>query len=542
MPAGRVRRARPAAACWPTCAAGASAWSASTRQKASPFAQSLLFNWIAAYMYEGDAPAGRAAGGRAGARPRPAARAARRRGAARADRSRGARRPRARAAVPRRAAAGPARPTSCTTCCAGWATSALAELDLRATERPSAGRGVAADARGRAAGHRRAGRPARSASPPPRTPPATATRSACALPLGLPARLHRPGRAPARAARRPATPAPTGRSSPTRLARRLGTAVERVHRRPAGPGDRGPAGAGRVPARRRRARVVRRRGAAPAAAALARRAAQGGRAGRARPRCARFLPAWQGIGVAGRRGLDGARRGRRRAAGRAPSRRRTLDARRARARGSGGYRPADLDELCTSGEVVWVGAGGARRAATAGCGCTSATRSRLLADRARRRRRARRPPCTTRSAPTWPARGACFWSRAARRRRRRHRRPSCWPPCGTWCGRARSPTTRWRRCGPTVGGAAAPAASGRRGHGRGGRGPGRGPDGSLGIGPPAGAGRWSLVAPLLEPAAVADRGGARPGLAAARAPRRADPRGGAGRGVRGWVRRRCTAC
>src|SRR6476469_8627521 len=24
--------------------------------KASPFAQSLLFNWIAAYMYEGDAP------------------------------------------------------------------------------------------------------------------------------------------------------------------------------------------------------------------------------------------------------------------------------------------------------------------------------------------------------------------------------------------------------------------------------------------------------------------------------------------------------
>jgi ATP-dependent Lhr-like helicase len=25
-------------------------------QKASPFAQSLTFNWIAAYMYEGDAP------------------------------------------------------------------------------------------------------------------------------------------------------------------------------------------------------------------------------------------------------------------------------------------------------------------------------------------------------------------------------------------------------------------------------------------------------------------------------------------------------
>ncbi len=51
--------------------------------------------------------AGRAAGGGAGARPRPAARPARRRGAARADRSRGARRPRARAAAPRRPPAGP---------------------------------------------------------------------------------------------------------------------------------------------------------------------------------------------------------------------------------------------------------------------------------------------------------------------------------------------------------------------------------------------------------------------------------------------------
>ena len=33
-----------------------SAWSPSTPHQASPFAQSLLFGWIAVYMYEGDAP------------------------------------------------------------------------------------------------------------------------------------------------------------------------------------------------------------------------------------------------------------------------------------------------------------------------------------------------------------------------------------------------------------------------------------------------------------------------------------------------------
>ncbi len=54
--------------------------------RASPFASSLLFDYIAAYMYEGDAPLRRPAGPGAGARPGPAARAAGCRGAAGAAR------------------------------------------------------------------------------------------------------------------------------------------------------------------------------------------------------------------------------------------------------------------------------------------------------------------------------------------------------------------------------------------------------------------------------------------------------------------------
>ena len=70
--------------------------------RSSPFAQSLLFRWVSVYMYEADAPHGRAARGRALARPRAPARAARRRGPARADRPGRARRTRARAAAPGR--------------------------------------------------------------------------------------------------------------------------------------------------------------------------------------------------------------------------------------------------------------------------------------------------------------------------------------------------------------------------------------------------------------------------------------------------------
>ena len=81
---------------------------------ASPFASSLLFDYVATYMYEGDTPERRAAGGGAGPRPRPAARAARPGGAARADRPRGAGRGRGAAAAPHRGRPGrrPRRPAA----------------------------------------------------------------------------------------------------------------------------------------------------------------------------------------------------------------------------------------------------------------------------------------------------------------------------------------------------------------------------------------------------------------------------------------------
>ena len=67
---------------------------------------------------------------------------------------------------------------------------------------------------------------------------------------------------------------------------------------------------------------------------------------------------------------------------------------------------------------------------------------------------------------------------------------------GTWCGRARSRTTRWDRC---VRSCAAPVPGLRAPR------PGTRPrPGALRrTGPPAGAGRWSLVAPLLRTAASA---------------------------------------
>ena len=58
---------------------------------ASPFASSLLFDYVATYMYEGDTPNAERRAAALVARPRPAARAARPGGAARADRPRRAR-------------------------------------------------------------------------------------------------------------------------------------------------------------------------------------------------------------------------------------------------------------------------------------------------------------------------------------------------------------------------------------------------------------------------------------------------------------------
>ena len=126
-----------------------------------------------------------------------------------------------------------------------------------------------------------------------------------------------------------------------------------------------------------------------------------------------------------------------------------------------GYRPADLDALCTA--ASWCGwAPGPSGPPTAGCGWCSATRPGCwcraadeadeLPDGAAAPRR-----CST----AWSA-GRLVLGRPGAGRAARPTSPTttprCSPRCGTWCGRARSPTTRSPRCGPFVGGKVRKAA------------------------------------------------------------------------------------
>ena len=476
------------------CATSAAARCAScpvdTRQ-ASPFAQSLLFGWIAVYMYEGDAPlAERRAAALALDRdllPRPA----RGRGAPRAHRRRRARRARARAAAPRarspgarlRRAARPAAP----------ARPAVARRAGRPRRRP-AGRGrlgrpagrraarVRGPHRGRGAGRRRRGR-----RPPARRARAWPCRSAC--------RRSAPSRCPrplldlvARYARTHGPFLTAARRRPLRRRRRARCAPR--SRRSIG---RGPGGAGRVPARRRRARVVRRRRAAPAAAPVAGRAAPRGGAGRRRHPGP--LPAR--AGTASARGARGARRaggGRRPAAGRAAG---GLGARPRRARRP----PPDRRGRPTSTRC-------APRARSCGWGPASIgsrdgrirlafrDQAGLLLPDGRGRWRSPSPLHTRAARPPRRA-GRVVLGRP--HPGRPGRRPAL-----------RRPDRARRAVGPRLGGArhqrlAGPAAGLRRRHRpprrRASRPPrGRPRPGRLArLGPPAGAGRWSLVAPLLEP-------------------------------------------
>ena len=209
---------------------------------------------------------------------------------------------------------------------------------------------------------------------------------------------------------------------------------------------------------------------------------------------ARFLPAWQGVGVPPA-GPRRAGRGARRRSRARPSRRRSLEA---------DVLPARLARLPAGRprRAVRRGRGRVgrrrrpRRRPTAGSGSCFRDQARRCssptADDAARGRR-----CTTRSAPTSPQRGASFWPDLVRRRRRGRaalrRRRRCSPRCGTWCGRARSPTTRSPRCGRS--------ASARQGPRRRGRRAGR-PSATRSADPararrPA-AGRWSLVGPAAR--------------------------------------------
>ena len=148
--------------------------------------------------------------------------------------------------------------------------------------------------------------------------------------------------------------------------------------------------------------------------------------------------------------------------------------------------------------------------------------------------------------------GGAYFFRTLVRRGRQHRRPGPHARrCGTWSGRARSPTTRSRRCGPCSPVAARRTSARRSGAARhallrpgldagravraSGRARGRPGACPSRSGPPTAAGRWSLLPPTETDATVRayataevllDRYGVR------------DPRVGRGRGRRRRLRRR----
>ena len=273
--------------------------------------------------------AGRAARTGALARPRPAEGAARPGGAARPDRPGRARG--GRGAAARRARA---TRTSCTTCSGSEATCGPASSTPRSRSRCST-----------SAVRSRCGSAARSASSRPRTRAATATRSARCLRAGCPRRSSKAGRTRCRAWSR-ASPRAAGRSRLAEANDHFGIDVEPVLRALERDerlvrGELRPGGTERewcdpdVLRRLRRASL----------AALRKEVEPAERAS-----LGRFLPSWQGID-------------------RRSSLREALVPLQALAlpvslwesevlpRRVPNYQPAWLDQLCATGELVWVGAG-----------------------------------------------------------------------------------------------------------------------------------------------------------------------------------------
>ncbi len=434
VPATTCSTCRRCARCWPTCGPGGSGSSRSTRRTASPFAQSLLFGWIAVYMYEGDAPlAERRAAALAldrdllrdllgaeelrelldpgvladlelelqrladGRRARDADELhdlLRRLGALSRRRDR---RPHARADRPR-------------------------PVGVAAAASPSAGRSRVPRRRRRPG---RRGRGRRRGS---------ATRSAWPLPLGLPAAFTDPVPTPLGRPRRPATPAPTARS------RRRG-------RRPARASPSSRAAAALGGARGARAGSCAASSGPTASSASGATSTCCASCAAARwPRCAArssrsSRPRSPGSSRRGRAsappGGASTRWSRRRPAAGGAARRRRCSRPTCCRRGS----PATARPTSTrcAPPARWCGSAPAPSAPpTAGCGSSSATRracscptpgpSRRAARRARARRAARPPRRSgaRRSGPTW--------SRPCSRRPALRRRRPCSPRCGTWCG------------------------------------------------------------------------------------------------------------
>ena len=210
---------------------------------------------------------------------------------------------------------------------------------------------------------------------------------------------------------------------------------------------------------------------------------------------ARFLPAWQGVGGR-RRGVDALADVVAQLQG-APVAASVLEADVLASRMLG-YKPAELDQLCTSGEVVWIGAGA--------LGATDGRVRLLFRDQA-----ALLVPA---SAP--PVDGALH---DALRRRLQDRGASFWPDLVAAAQAASLPydsesvlAALWDLVwgGEITNDSLAPlrARIARRSRGQSRRPParpGRSRRGRLRLGgltaagPPSAAGRWSLVEPLLRP-------------------------------------------
>jgi ATP-dependent Lhr-like helicase len=199
----------------------------------------------------------------------------------------------------------------------------------------------------------------------------------------------------------------------------------------------------------------------------------------------RFLPAWHAVGDR-RRGLDALVDAIGRVQGAAiPASVLESDVLPSRVEG---YRAADLDALCAAGEVVWVGAGS--------IGSTDGRVSLYLRDEVallapRPGDDPDRPDSAVHEAirEALGQRGALFWTdlvQAAGTADETVVLGALWDL--VWAGEVTNDTLAPLRS--AIGGAA------RRRSSRGRPRPGR----LTRLGPPAGAGRWSLVAPLLEPA------------------------------------------
>ena len=446
----------------------------STRPTPSPFAASLLFGYVANYLYDGDAPLAERRAQALVDRPGAAARAARRRRAARAAR-------RGRDGRRRAAAAAPRRRLARAQTADGVHDLLLRLGDLPPTRSPR-GRGVGRPAAAiaelvasrRAIAVTVAGQTARASRS--RTPAATATRSACRCRRACPRRCSSPSPSAARdLVRRYARTHGPFTHRGVRRALRAG----RSHSRGAAEGAcrTGRLLEGEFRPGRHGARVVRPGRAADGPPALAREAAPGGRAGRSgRARASRHALAGRSCAAAGLDALLDAIESLQGAPLPAPrsSKREILPARVER------LRPGDLDALTAAGEVVWCGRRAARRSRRPG---------RALPHRSPRD--ARRPPPAVADLPerrradrrVTSVNRRLVLRRAARGRRRRLSRARPSTRCGISCGTGSSPTTRCTRCArsrgrPSAAGAGLPGAA---------------RSAVAASRPPSAEGRWSLA-------------------------------------------------